>query len=222
LNSRIILSWGAAAILVYVAAGSLLNYVVFPEAGPTVDDLPRPGTTIVNESIRSTFVYVRTSIETNGEIFEWDNLIEHGGGPINYPHVHEAAEEKFSVIEGVIRVVVDGAERDVSAGETVVVPSGTLHAFEANAPGTTHVLSSLSPAHRVDEVYVQMARAGGLFRVSPTQVLVFATRYEHRTAFPGLPFWLQRGLGYLIAPTARLFGVKSYYPPRQEEMSGAA
>ncbi len=205
-----------SVLIAHIGVGSLLNYVVFPEAGPQEDDRPHAGTRIVNDAIHSTFVFRRTSAETSGEIFEWDNLIEKGGGPINYPHVHEFAEERFRVVESALRMVVDGHDQIVTAGQEVVVPPGVLHAFEAIAEGTTYVVSSIAPASQVDEVYVQMARAGGLFRVSPIQALVFATRYQNNTKVSGLPFRLQRVLGYVIAPTARVFGVKSYYPPMAE------
>lgn len=202
------------ALVAYVAVGSLLNYVVFPEPGPLPSDTPRAGVRIHNEAIQSTFVYRRTASETNGQIFEWDNYIKKGGGPIDHPHVHELAEERFRVINGALRIVVDGKESIVETGQEVVVPPGSLHGFQAIADGTTYVVSSLSPPFQVDEVYVQMARAGGLWRVSPIQLLVFATRYDTKTGVPGLPpFKLARALGYLVAPTARLFGIKSYYPP---------
>ena len=202
-----------AAIATYIGVGSLLNYGVFPEEGPQQGDEPHAGVRIVNEVIHSTFVFRQTSAETRGQRFEWDNLIEKGGGPIRFPHVHEFAEERFRVVEGALRVVVDGKDRFVYPGQEAVVPPGASHAFEAIADGTTYVVSSLAPAFDVDALYVQMARAGGLFRVSPIQVLVFATRYQHYSDIPGLPFRVQRALGYLVAPTARLFGIRSYYPP---------
>jgi len=200
--------------VIYVAVGSLLNYVVFPEPGPPPSDTPHAGVRVVNPAIHSTFVYRRTAAETGGKIFEWDNYIEKGGGPIAFPHIHEFAEERFHVVEGAIRVVIDGKESTLLAGQEVVVPPGSLHGFQAIADGTTYVVSSLSPPFEVDELYVQMARAGGLFQVNPIQLLVFATRYDPKTRISGTPpFMVLRALGYLLAPTARLFGIKSYYPP---------
>ena len=201
-------------LVAYIATSSFLNYVVFPEAGPLASDAPRAGQRIDNESIHSTFVYRKTSSETDGQIFEWDNYIEKGGGPIDFPHVHELSEERFRVVEGALRMVVDGKESIVGAGQEAVVPPGALHGFQAIADGTTYVVSSLSPPCRVDELYIQMARAGGLFKVSKIQLLVFATRYDVKARVPGVPpIAIARVLGYLVAPTARLFGIKSYHPP---------
>ena len=56
-------------------------------------------------------------------------------------------------------------------------------------------------------------RAGGLGRVSPVQMLVFGTR--HKQGYPPrLPTWAWDAIEFLVAPTARLFGVHVYYPPR--------
>jgi mannose-6-phosphate isomerase-like protein (cupin superfamily) len=213
MNAKRISVATAVSVVVYIGVGSVLNYTVFPELGPPAEDRPLAGTRIVNEAIHSTFVFRHTGAETNGDYFEWDNFIDKGGGPIEYPHVHDRAEERFRVIDGALRMVVDGREQIVTAGQEAVVPAGAEHAFEAIADGTTYAVSTLAPSLQVDEMYVQMSRAGGLFRVSPVQALVFATRYRHHTRVAGLSFRVQRGLGYLIAPTARLFGVHSYYPP---------
>ena len=49
-----------ALVAGYVVISSLCHYVLFPEPGPDPSDLPRRGMTIVNEGIRSTFVYRQT------------------------------------------------------------------------------------------------------------------------------------------------------------------
>jgi hypothetical protein len=72
-------------VAAYVVVSSLAHYVLFPEQGPDASDLPRSGTTVVNKGIRSKFVYRQTSIETEGRLFEWDNFVDPGGGPIDLP-----------------------------------------------------------------------------------------------------------------------------------------
>ena len=71
----------------YVVVSSLVHYGLFPEPEPDPSDLPRSGTTIENQGIHSKFVSPQTSIETAGQLFEWDNFVEPGGGPIDIPHV---------------------------------------------------------------------------------------------------------------------------------------
>ena len=213
------------AILVgYCALSSLVHYVVIPEPGPDPSDLPRKGTTILNEGIRSKFVYRQTSIETAGRRFEWDNYVDPGGGPIDTPHVHTHMREVFQVVDGEMRFVIDGRDRIVKAGETLVAEPGSTHAFQNPTDAQVHMISRFEPAepgpwdelaHKgllPDSQFVQIARAGGLGRVSPLQLIVFGSRFKQGYR-PGIPTWIQDLTSFLVAPTARLFGYRAYYPP---------
>ena len=210
----------------YVAVGSLLHYVVFPEPGPDVSDLPRAGTTVLNEGIRSRFVYRTTSIETDGQLFEWDNIVDAGGGPIDLPHVHPHMREIFRVVDGEMRFVIDGEAHVVGPGEEIVAQPGSTHAFQNVSSKPVHMVSRFEPAEvgpwtqlaheglLPDSTFVQLERAGGLGRVSSLQMIVFESRYKQGYA-PGVPPWVQDVVSFLVAPTARLFGLHAYYPPRK-------
>jgi quercetin dioxygenase-like cupin family protein len=52
------------------------------------------------------------------------------GGP---PHRHAATVEAFHVLEGALTVLLDGAERVLQRGDTIAVPSGSVHAFRNDA-----------------------------------------------------------------------------------------
>jgi hypothetical protein len=67
----------------------------------------------------------------------------------------------------------------------------------------------------MDNYFVQIDRAGGIGQAGVAQMFAFMTRYDH-TYIAGVPKWLQRGFAFAMTPTARLFGVKSYYPPSKE------
>lgn len=142
----------------YVGVSSLLHFVLFPELGPESSDLPRSGTTVVNESIRSKFVYRRTSVETGGKIFEWDNFIEPGGGPIKLPHVHPHLVEVFQVLRGEVRFVIDGAEHVVKAGSEVAAPPGSVHAFQNVSDQPAYMISRFEPAE--DGPWEKLTREG--------------------------------------------------------------
>ena len=48
---------------------------------------------------------------------------------------------------------------------------------------------------------------------APIQMLVLISR--HKPGYPpGLPVRAQDAIAFAIAPTARIFGVHAYYPPR--------
>lgn len=212
------------AALAYVCASSLLHYVVFPEPGPDPSDLPRSGTTIVNEGISSRFVFRQTSIETGGRLFEWDNFVEPGGGPIDLPHVHPHMREVFQVVDGEVRFAIDGAERMVAAGSEVVAEPGSTHTFQNVSDRPAYMISRFEAAEdgpweelarsgRLPDMgFVQADRAGGLGRIGAIQGLVVLSVHK-QSYLPWPPIWAQDALAFLVAPTARLFGVRAYYPP---------
>lgn len=215
---------GIALVTIYVFVSSILHYAVFPEPFAVPSDLPRSGTTLVNEGIRSRFVYRHTSMETAGRLFEWDNFVEPGGGPGEIPHVHPHMREVFQIVAGEVTFVMNGREQVAGPGSTIVVQPGTVHAFRNVADRPAHMISRFEPAHDgpwaqlaergllPDSTFVQIDRAGGLGRASPIQMLVFVSR--HKQGYPpGLPIWAWDALAFLIAPTARIFGVHAYYAP---------
>jgi mannose-6-phosphate isomerase-like protein (cupin superfamily) len=212
-RTRVRLLLGAAP-LIYVGVGAFLSTVVFPEPAPDPSDQPHRGIRIENPVIKSTFVYRQTSVETNGARFEVDLFIRPGGGPGNLggDHIHPYAEERFRVVEGTIRVLLDGVAQDVAAGQEVVVTPGVAHSYLNVSSQPAHVIGIFTPAASMDSYFVQIDRAGGLGQLSVAQMFAFLTRYDH-TYIAGVPRWLQRSLAFVIAPTARLFGVKSHYPP---------
>jgi len=215
----------------YVAVSCILNYWIFPEPFADSSDLPRSGTTLVNEGIRSKFVYRQTSIETAGQLFEWDNFVDPSGGPSEIPHVHPHMREVFRVVDGELRFTIDGREQIAKAGDTVVAEAGAVHAFQNVSGKPAHMISRFEPAEDgpwerlaeegllPDSTFVQIDRAGGLGRVSPIQMLVLGTR--HKQGYPpGLSTQAWDAIEFLIAPTARLFGIHVYYPPRGSPRQG--
>jgi mannose-6-phosphate isomerase-like protein (cupin superfamily) len=214
-------------IVGYVLVSSLFAYVLFPEAGPYPSDLPPRGTVVLNPPIKSRFVFRRTAIETEGKIVEWDNFVEPGGGPINIPHLHPWMRESFDVIDGEITFVVDGKERVVKAGSRIVIAPGSTHAFQNVTNRPANMITRLEAATEGpwkelanegrlgDSAFVQFGRVGGMGAASPIQMLVFGRRFNYVARMAGMPIWLQDTLSFLIPPTARLFGIHSYYPPNE-------
>jgi quercetin dioxygenase-like cupin family protein len=219
--------WATVVLVAaYVVISSLFHYVLFPEPGPDPSDLPRSGTTIVNEGIRSTFVYRQTPIETGGRVFEWDSIVEPGGGPIDLPHRHPHLREIFRVIDGDIRFVINGEEHVVKAGEEIVAEPESVHAFQNVSAKPVHMVTRFESAEEgpwddlarrgllIDSQFVQLQRVGGIGRVSILQMIVFGSRFKQGYA-PAIPTWIQDLISFLVAPTARLFGFHAYYPPRK-------
>ena len=92
---------------------------------------------------------LETAEETGGERFKTRmELEEQGELP---PHLHPTAEESYEIIAGELEVQVNGEWTTVSAGEKVVIPPNTEHAFKNTGPA--EVINIHQPAMRFEEFF---------------------------------------------------------------------
>jgi quercetin dioxygenase-like cupin family protein len=70
----------------------------------------------------------RSTAETNGELLEVEARYRPGRRPPPV-HYHPLQEERFHVESGAVNALVDGTQRVLTAGETLLVPPGTHHTF---------------------------------------------------------------------------------------------
>ena len=197
----------AVLLIAYLAIGSLLHFVVFPEPEPAAGDRPRRGAEVRLPG-GSTFVYRVTAVESAGEVFEASWVGQPGAGIGR--HTHPSQELRFRILEGTLRVVAGGDERLVGPGEEALIPAGVEHRWENASEGPARGVFELRPAGMADFVFVQMDRAfGGEAGAVSTalQTIILIGRHGRHTAWP------IRTLRFVVAPTARLFGYRSYYEP---------
>lgn len=76
------------------------------------------------------------------------------------PHVHPAQDERFEVLEGGLRTIVDGVERTLHAGESLDVPRGAVHQMTAVVDGT-RAIWEVRPAMRTEDFFRSMAATNG-------------------------------------------------------------
>ena len=91
--------------------------------------------------------------------------VEPGGGVP--PHVHPSMEERFEVISGELSLLSGRKWQTAAAGETVVVPAGTRHAYRNSAAEPAHGICRASPPQSLQEFLedaAAMARDGKLTR----------------------------------------------------------
>ncbi len=204
------------SLIAYLGASSLLHFVVFPELPPPPTDRPRSGTEVRLPG-GSTFVYRLTAADNDGEVFEADWLGEPGASIPR--HTHPSQEVRFRVFEGSLRVVADGEDRILGPGEEVIIPAGVEHMWENASEARARGLFQLRPAGMADFVFVQLDRAfggeaGSLSMAVQTFILI-GTHGRHTA-------WPIKTLCFLVAPTARLFGYRSYYEPAAPSVSSPA
>jgi quercetin dioxygenase-like cupin family protein len=73
-------------------------------------------------------------------------------------HLHPKQSERFEVLEGAMRAVVDGEERTYVVGESFEVPVGTPHQMAAEGP--TRMRWEVRPALRTAEFFERLYGSG--------------------------------------------------------------
>jgi quercetin dioxygenase-like cupin family protein len=128
------------------------------------------------------------------------------------PHIHPLQTETFLVTEGRMHAVVDGEERVVEEGDTIVVAPGQAHTFsnpDPDRPLTMRI--TIEPALNFQWFLTEAARSairnGGAWKDAPlleTAYIVDQVVDEHDA--PGLPPALKRVLFWTLARLAVLLG----------------
>src|SRR5215210_3238643 len=83
-----------------------------------------------------------TFLPGEGDVLRMSFVID-GGGLVAAEHFHPEQEERFEVVTGTLRVRMNGREREVHAGERIVVPAGVPHAGWKSRPRSMQRSASL-------------------------------------------------------------------------------
>jgi uncharacterized protein YndB with AHSA1/START domain/mannose-6-phosphate isomerase-like protein (cupin superfamily) len=151
----------------------------------------------------------RTGEETGGELVEFD-VIGRARGFIAQPHIHTNQVERHEVIEGALRLVIEGRDHVLRAGEAMEVPAGASHRQLPGDDGVGRVRVQARPAgstiaflERVSE----LSRDGRINRFGlpkPLAAAELVRDFGHigRATYP--PARVQRALSALILGAASL------------------
>jgi mannose-6-phosphate isomerase-like protein (cupin superfamily) len=151
---------------------------------------------------------IRSSFEHDGDTLVVDTWIDPGGGVT--PHVHPAMEERFETIEGTAQFLSGRKWVTAPAGEGVVVPPGTRHAFRNRGEEIAHIRCRATPPMSLQEFLTDaaaMSRAGKLNKLGlPTsysalkEVAAFAERHRPMVVMSSPPLLIQK---VILPPLAR-------------------
>ena len=151
---------------------------------------------------------IRSSFERDGDTLIVDTWIDPGGGVT--PHVHPAMEERFETVEGSAQFLSGRKWHDTPAGEGVVVPPGTRHAFRNRSDAVAHIRCRATPPMTLQEFLTDaaaMSRAGKLNKLGlPTsfaalkEVAAFAERHRPMVVMSSPPAFVQK---LILPPLAR-------------------
>jgi quercetin dioxygenase-like cupin family protein len=146
--------------------------------------------------------------------FKWRSL---PGGSIT-EHVHPHQEERFTIIAGEAHFTVNGEERVVRAGETIVVPVGVRHAEVNRGSVEIDGMVELRPALRSREMHEAF---GGLATEgkttargapkNPLQLGATLWHFRHESRVTSPPIWVQNLILPPLWTLAKVFGMRPYY-----------
>lgn len=103
---------------------------------------------------RDLLILKATSKQTNGAFLLFEEQSQRGKAtPL---HVHPNEDEAFYVLDGEVRMHVDGAEHAGGPGSFVAIPRGVPHAFTVTSE-TARVLTLLTPGSPAAEAFFRDA-----------------------------------------------------------------
>ena len=173
------------------------------------------GQEIHNPRQRERIVFRRTAGETGGRLLRLE-MFAAPGGAAPPEHLHPRQEERFETVSGVLRARVGGQERDLRAGQSMVVPPGVPHTWWIDGEEAARVEVEFRPALNTEAFFETMyglARDGKLDEdgVPPfLQTALISSAYE--IYLPSPPVALQKALFAVLAPVGRLAGHRASYP----------
>jgi quercetin dioxygenase-like cupin family protein len=180
--------------------------------------MAKAGDTLESPLSGARIVFLKTARDTSGELLQLDDVMK-GGGRVPIEHVHPHMEERFEILSGTLRFRVRGQERDVGAGETVVVPAGTPHVWGNPNEDEVHLILEFRPALRMEEWFETFFGLQKDSKVNPKSGLpnalqwaVISREYEDEIYLASPPLFVQRVLFGLLAPIGKLLGYKARYP----------
>jgi len=174
--------------------------------------MARQGDALENPVTGERIVFRRTTADSGGVLLSFAYFLP-AGGSVPLAHVHPRQEERFEVVSGRARIRVGRRLLRASAGESVLVPRGTIHRLWNDGEDELHAFVEFRPALRTEEGFEQLfglARAGKLSRRGfphPLQIAVMAKEYRDEAQFPLVPAVVQRAL---IAPLAAIGARRGY------------
>ncbi len=209
-----ILFWKLAIIIGYFGIGIILNYYIFPEKKPDLSNYFQSGDKF----------YSKTEGFDQHILWQKDGWVRlslvidpKGFGPPE--HIHTNLDETFTVKEGVLSILVNGEKKVLQKGESITVKSGTRHK-PFNETDLPVIIESTE-----DERTVPVEFAYHLSQLYPftdslgenpstfaliMQLSVYGDKMDAYLA-DGPPIAVQKAMRFLLAPTARLLGYRSYY-----------
>jgi mannose-6-phosphate isomerase-like protein (cupin superfamily) len=195
----------------YLAIGYLLHALVFAEQKPEISNYFEPGDTFYSktEKIKQTVVK-----QENGLVYCSASIEPFAPGPPE--HVHNDFDETFEISNGELSLLVSGEVKKIRPGQKLHIPKGTPHKpFNETADTIyTNTLVAFPEkfAFHLVQVYALMDHEGLGKSKNPLLQMSLMNHAGFDSYIAEAPVPMQKILGFVLVPAARLLGYKTYYP----------
>ena len=105
--------------------------------------------------LRQRLSFSRDADPEGGEVLHVEIWLDPGGGVT--PHIHPGMEERFEVLQGSASFLSGRRWHVAGAGETVVVPPGTRHAYRNRGNEPVHMVCHARPPSTLQEFLEETA-----------------------------------------------------------------
>lgn len=175
------------------------------------------GTQILNPRTGQRSVFLQTARDTGGKLFQMESF-HPAHSPAEPEHTHPFQESRCKVLAGTLRFSVDGAEKAVKPGETLIIPPAVRHHFWNDGEVEAHAIQEFRPALNIEDFFVAyfaLARDGKLNQAglpkSTLQLAVLLKEYDRVIRATNPPRLLQQFLMETLGPVGRLAGYRANY-----------
>ncbi len=197
----------AAAVAGYLTVGAVLHQFVFAQSVPDSSSYPRAGDALISraEGLQQVLLRVEQGQAYTRTVFEPGAT----GPPI---HWHRDFDEEFFVTEGTLHIWHQGQVVEVGAGDSYRIPARSRHRpfnpteYQAVVESSDHPSYPIEFAACLAQVYGYMDESG----TGPSmlaQMAVFGPVCDTHV----MPEAVEGLVANLVAPTARLLGMKNHY-----------
>jgi mannose-6-phosphate isomerase-like protein (cupin superfamily) len=176
------------------------------------------GTKIENPITGEAITWIETAASSDGAVLAFDLALK-PDAELAAEHRHVEQTEDFRVQSGRIGISIDGAERELGAGDEASVPAGVAHRWWPLGYDGAVIRVELRPALRTEvffETFFGLARDGKTNAKGIPGLPQIAVAYsELGASCPQLvkpPVAVQRLVLTPLAPIGRLMGRRAAYP----------
>jgi quercetin dioxygenase-like cupin family protein len=174
------------------------------------------GQVLANPISGERITFRKTAADTDGKLLVIDLELS-PAGHVPGAHVHPLQEERFEIMEGMMKFRKGLRTIRARAGDTVVVTAGTVHRFENAGEGPAHVRVHVQPALRMEDLFetaVALARDGRTTARGmpyPLELALFMREFDAEVRAPFVPAAFLRLVMAPLEWLARRRGLNARY-----------